>query len=297
METTDEKKKNGNGETRLAKQDQSRAVARKDDDELEVEIIDGVALEAITSAEIDRQIATARAYPRSITLARANLMELATLDPATAEQCHYALPRDGKTIEGPSVRFAELAACAWGNLRFGGRIVTREQRFVVAQGFCHDLEKNNAIAFEVRRRIVTKTGKRFNDDMQGVTENAACSIAMRNAILRIVPKALWNAAYEAALKVADGDEMSIEQRRANALKAYQEKGVAQDRVLAALGRKGLDDVTIDDLRYLRGMMTAIKSGELTVEAAMRTPEEREAEKRGPASTTPSDLLAGEGAAK
>ena len=43
--------------------------------------------------------------------------------------------KDGKTIEGPSVRFAEMVANAWGNIRWGGRVIEANDRYVVAQGF------------------------------------------------------------------------------------------------------------------------------------------------------------------
>lgn len=55
---------------------------------------------------------------------------------------------------------------------------------MTAQGVFHDLERNVAITYEVRRRIVDKNGRRYKPDMIGVTANAACSIALRNAILR-----------------------------------------------------------------------------------------------------------------
>ncbi|KAG1166891.1 hypothetical protein G6F35_017935 [Rhizopus arrhizus] len=106
---------------------------------------------------------------------------MVTLSQSIAEQCVYALPRDGKTIEGPSARFAEVIASAWGNNRAGARVIDDKGEFIIAQGVFHDLERNVAITYEVQRRIVDRQGRRFKPDMIGVTANAACSIALRNA--------------------------------------------------------------------------------------------------------------------
>lgn len=145
----------------------------------------------LNRSEIEQQIATARRFPRSIKRFRDESMQMVTLSESVAEQCIYALPRDGKTIEGPSARFAEVIASAWGNCRAGARVVDDKGEFVVSQGVFHDLERNVAITYEVQRRITNKKGQRFSADMIGVTANAACSIALRNAILKGVPKAFW----------------------------------------------------------------------------------------------------------
>ena len=47
------------------------------------------ALQAVTSAEIDKQIATAKAYPRDPVAAVAEMQQLALFDEETAESCFY----------------------------------------------------------------------------------------------------------------------------------------------------------------------------------------------------------------
>ena len=49
------------------------------------------ALQAVTSAEIDKQIATAKAYPRDPVAAVAEMQQLALFDEETAESCFYHL--------------------------------------------------------------------------------------------------------------------------------------------------------------------------------------------------------------
>src|SRR5262245_11187920 len=150
------------------------------------------ALESLNRSEIDIQIATARKYPRSLLKFKNDAEAMACLDEETASSCFYALKRAEKPIEGPSVRLAEIVASAWGNLRSGARIIAEDEKFVVAQGACHDLEKNVAFQVEVRRRITDKNGRRYSDDMITTTCNAACSIALRNAIFKAIPGAYVN---------------------------------------------------------------------------------------------------------
>lgn len=234
--------------------------------------VEGGTVALLNKAEIDQQITTAHAYPRSVKRFRDDSLAMVTLTENVAAGCIYALPRDGKVIEGPSARFAEVIASAWGNCRAGARVVNEGPEFVTAQGVFHDLERNVAITYEVQRRITGKGGKRFSADMIGVTANAACSIALRNAILKGIPKAFWSDMYDAARKTAAGNATTLGTRRADAIKAFQVYGVNETQILATLKRPGVADITLDDLVVLRGLFTAIKEGDTTPEQAFAAPE-------------------------
>jgi hypothetical protein len=220
---------------------------------------------AIAKGEIDQQIATAKRYPRSIKQFIDTSTELVTLDEQTAGECIYALPRDGKTIEGPSARFAEILAYAWGNCRAGARTVGEDSQFVRAQGVYYDLEKNVGIQFEVSRRIVDKNNRRYKPDMIGTTANAAGSIALRNAVLKGIPKAFWQKPYERARAVVAGDFKTLANRRAEALKQFSVFGVTPDMIFSLLEIKGVEDVTLDHMVTLKGILTAIREGDTTPE--------------------------------
>jgi hypothetical protein len=229
----------------------------------------------IAKAEIDQQIATAKKYPRSVVQFRKEALQLVTLTEQIASECIYALPRRErdketgqwvtKVIEGPSARFAEIIAFSWKNARSGARVVNEGEEFVTAQGVFQDVENNVCITYEVQRRITDSKGKRYGADMIGVTANAACSIALRNAVLRGVPKAFWSDLYAAARKVAAGDATTLVNKRSNAIKAFQIYGINEAQLLALLGKAGIADVTIDDLVTLNGFLTAIKDGDMTPE--------------------------------
>lgn len=225
----------------------------------------GAAL--INASEINQQIATARRYPRSLKAFRDEALQMVTLTEAIAQECIYALPRDGKIIEGPSARMAEVLASAWGNCRAGARVIDDHGEFVTAQGGFHDLQKNVSITYEVKRRIVDKQGRRYKPDMIGVTANAACSIALRNAVLKGIPKAFWNDIYQAARKTIMGDFKTLSNRRAEALKEFHAFGVTEEMIYGLLEVRGKEDISIEHLVVLRGLLTAIKEGDTTVEQA------------------------------
>lgn len=232
------------------------------------------ALTAVSRAEVDMQVTTAKQYPRSIARFQKEAYQLATLDRETAQSMYYSLPRKDKNgkrtfIEGPSVRFAEVVAYSWGNLRFEGRIIDIGKQFVTAQGTAWDLERNLGSRIEVQRRITNANGVRYNDDMIAVTGNAAVSIALRNAIFDVIPFALAKKVYDAALKTAMGEHEPMEQRRERALSWFKQAGAEESEVYAMLGIQGAADITSDHIRHLIGLQNAIIGGETTLEAALR----------------------------
>ena len=237
----------------------------------ELEVLDGtLALTAVDRAAIDIQIATAKAYPRSVTKALQEAETLVRLDAETARSCFYRLPRgkdrDGNAqyIEGPSVRMAEIMAHSWGNLRIDADVVAIEEKWAVAMGTCFDLEKNVAVRVRVRRRITDRYGKRFNEDMIGVTSNAAISIAVRNAVFKVIPNAFTRQLFKKAQQASLGSG-TMQEKRKKALDEFAKLKVKPDQLFSLLGIAGEDDIGIEHLITLHGLLTAINDGDTTVE--------------------------------
>lgn len=254
-----------------------------------VEILDTGALAAMNKSEIDQQIATAHKYPRSLAKFKRDATDMVTMTEETAQDCIYALPRAGEVIEGPSVRFAEIIFNAWGNCRAGSRVTNDDGTYVYAQGAFHDLEKNAAYAFEVPRRVVDKVGRRYTADMVGMTISAASSIALRNAILKGIPKALWNSIYQTARATVMGDYQTLPNRRAKLLDAFQAYGMTREMVLKLLPNlQGIEDIGLDKMVHLGGFLNALKEGDATVESllAATNPDNAPATQTEPASTAP-----------
>ena len=222
---------------------------------------------ALQRSEIDQLVSTARAYPRSLKRVQSAILSMATLDEESAEECMYALPRGGKPIKGPSIRFAEILKQSYGNCHAAARVVhvDRAEKFVEAEGVFVDLETNARSTARVRRRIVDKNGRIYNDDMIIVTGNAACSIAMRNAILSGVPKPIWRSAWDTIQATITGDVTTLAENREKALKALAAFGVSPEKIFASLAIAGIEDIGVDHIATLRGMYAALKNGEATVE--------------------------------
>lgn len=229
------------------------------------QVVDMATMSAITKAELDQQITTAKAYPRSLTAFQRDCRSMVTLTPEVAQECFYVLPArrggDGKPIQGPSVRLAEIVVSAWGNCRAGSRVLEEGRDFIVAQGQFHDLERGTVISSEVRRRIVDSKGRRYGLDMIATTANAACSIARRNAVFQGIPKALWASIYKEAVAVVRGDVKTLVSRRAEALDVLGKLGATKPMVFEALGVKGIEDIGLDELVTLGGWTNALRDGE------------------------------------
>ena len=230
---------------------------------------------SLTRAEIDQQIATAKQFPRSLGGAVDAMINMATMTPEMAEECVYAVPRGGKTIRGPSIRFAEIIASCWQNCRDAARVthVDRIERYVEAEGAFHDLQTNRATVSRVKRTIEIKKGKKTIDlDMIQLAGAAAMSIARRNAILSGVPKVAWVRAYTAVEGVIRGDVKTLVERRDRAVAYFAKAGITTERLLKALEVKSVDDVTLDDLVTMQGWRTSLSSGDANLDELF--PEER-----------------------
>lgn len=221
----------------------------------------------LAKVELDQAITTAKTFPRSLTRVRDNISALVMLDDETAKECVYALPRGGKPIKGPSVRFAEIVASQFGNCKVGSRVVdvNKFEKYVEAEGVFIDLESGMQRTARIRRKISDRQGRIYNDDMIVVTGNAACAIALREAILKGVPKALWRRAYEEAEGVIAGDIKTLAERREGAIKAFAAWGITPDQIFASLEIGGIDEIGLDQIATLTSMFMAIKNGEQQVE--------------------------------
>ncbi len=224
-------------------------------------------------AMVDVQITTAKAYPRNIKRACENAIAIVTMDTATASTCTYSVPRGGKAITGPSVHLAKILAQVWGNMRCEAKVISHDGKHVTSQAIAFDLENNLAIKVEVKRSIMTKAG-RMNDDMIVVTGNAANSIALRNAILSVIPRAVVDRIYEEAKKTITGDisdGTKLLKRRKQVFDGLKDTySISEQEILSSVGKAAIDHITGDDLVVIIGVAQAIKDGDTTVDAAFKS---------------------------
>lgn len=232
-----------------------------------------IQVDAVERANVDSQVATAKQYPRDLMRSVNNSIAMATMDYNTAQSCGYALPRGGKPITGPSVHLAKLIVSNYGNIRAEAKVVQITDKQVISRGTCWDLENNVATAFEVRRSIVGKGGKRFSDDMITVTGNAANAIAYRNAVFSVIPKAITDKVYQAAQRFITGDlsdEEKIISRRKKCIDFFKDEyGITEEEVVMLCGKQTVNQIKADQIALLLGITQSLKDGDTTVEELMK----------------------------
>jgi len=210
---------------------------------------------------------------------------LATMDEETAQSCFYVLPRKDKDgvrveIKGPSIRLAEIMANAWGNIHAATRIVENDGKHITAEGVAWDLEKNVKVSMQNKVSIIFgqkggKGGYTANADMQTMLSNAASAKALRNAIFKVIPKALVNRVYERAMVASVGDtkSSSINAKVREVFDKLAKMGIDKDMILEYYERPTMNDITPDDLRSLIGVGTAIKDKMISVDDVFKVQKE------------------------
>lgn len=240
---------------------------------VEAQDVQIVQVDAVERANVDSQVATAKRYPRDIRRSINNSVVMATMNQETAQSCSYALPRGGKPITGPSVHLAKIIVSSWGNMRTEAKVVQITDKQVISRGTCWDLETNVASAFEVRRSIIGKNGQRFSDDMITVTGNAANSIAYRNAVFAVIPKAITDRVYYAAQKFITGDLSDSDKLlkvRTGVLNNFKNNyGITEEEVVKMCGKQTVNQIGADEISMLMGTIQALKDGDTTVDELMK----------------------------
>ena len=230
----------------------------------------------LARAELDTQIATAKAYPRPpLQTILNNAIEFATIDEATAQSCFYCLPRkekDGtkKEIRGGSIRLAEIVANSWWNIHASTRILENDGRHITTEGVAWDLQTNVKISMQnkISIRFGEKDGKggyTANTDMQTVLSNASSAKALRNAIFKVIPKALVDRVLERAMSFSVGDQKTVNAKVQEVMDKLVKMGLDKEKILAYYERSSIGEITAEDLKSLIGIGTAIKEGHIKID--------------------------------
>jgi len=220
-------------------------------------------------AQIDIQISTAKAYPRDLRKSMENAVVTVTLNEETAKSCIYELPRAGKKIKGASVHLASILAQNYGNFRAEARVTEVSDKYVSAEAVALDLETNFAVKVEVRRKILDKYGNRYKEDMIHTTGLAASAIAYRNAVLRVIPRAVTDHVYNSAMNKITGDlsdEQKLLKARTQWIKYYKKTYEAtEEEIVTLCGVKTITGIGADQIATLIGTDQAIKDGSTTAD--------------------------------
>lgn len=244
--------------------------------EEEVRIIESTGLEVFEAQErasIDTQVATAKRFPRDLRRVLDNSVVIACLDKETAASCRYAKPVGGKNVTGPSVHLARIICQQYGNIRVQQRVKQISEKTIVAEAVAFDMETNYAVCVEARRSIIDRSGNRYTESVIETNAMAILAIAERNAILKVIPKAIIDRVYKEAFSFAFGDlsdGAKLLKERERIFKVFKnEYGIKEEDVVHCIGLNTKEAIKGEHIADLNGYLQALKDKELTVEDLMK----------------------------
>ena len=251
-------------------------------------LIDPAAVAAAEEAKALVQAAYTMALhrPRNYMQARQRILD-ACKRPAFAATVEYSKPtgrdRQGRPqyINGPSIRFAELAIQQWGNIRVDTTTTFENDTFRKVRIQVLDLETNASFGKVVS---ITKTverrdnrgrevvGQRKNsygdtvyivvatDEELAIKEAAAVSKVVRNEGLRLIPQDIIDEALETARAARSGDVSDPQERIRKVCDLFAAVRVTPEDLSQYLGCP-VDRASPAHIDDLQTVYTAIKSGE------------------------------------
>jgi hypothetical protein len=239
---------------------------------------------ALAKSRTEARITQALLRPRDLDDVRVKMLKECRR-PGFAEVARYSIPKGGKKIEGPSIRFAEMAIRLMRNLIVESPTTYEDDEKRIMRVEVTDLEANSSYSLDLtvsktveRKKLATgqtAMGTRSNsfgdqvyivgatDDELAQKQAALVSKAIRTLALRLVPGDLIDEGMWVVLKTlndaASGDPDAAKKKIADSFAAL---GVSPSMLAAYLGHE-LGASTPAELVDLRATYAALRDGEAT----------------------------------
>ena len=219
---------------------------------------------ARVNREVESQVIMAKKFPRNEAAAYNSLMQTCSREKFAATAT-YSYPKGGQKVEGPSIRLAEAAARAWGNMQFGVREINRIGGRSIAESFAWDLETNvrSSIEFTVAHVRDTKKGPQELTSERDIYELIANFGArrLRKCILELIPEDVISDALVICDKamhqsLGKGD---IKEKIRGMTEKFKEFGVHPEHLEKRLGNK-LSACTVNQLMNLGKIYLSLQDG-------------------------------------
>lgn len=245
---------------------------------------------AQTESEVKAGFGLARLNPRNEEDARQAIL-ISCRNLIFANKCIYKKPVGGRTMEGPSIRFAEEMLRHWGNVKIIQQVIYDDPERRIVRVTCYDLQSNIPYTEDI---IIEKTVERkFADDRVILAERintkkekvyivvatedeirnkqaAQASKTIRNNGLRLIPAHIVEEAMETARKtVRDGVDKDPMAFKRKILDSFAVLGITASQIEKYLG-KPADQILSNDIPGLQGVYNSIKDGETTWAEVMGT---------------------------
>jgi hypothetical protein len=250
-------------------------------------------VQALVEAEVKARTAVALQRPRDWDAVRQKLLKEVSRQ-GLAEQAEYNIPRAGTHITGPSIRLAEAAVRAMGNLAVSVRVTEDGKAVRKGEVVVCDLENNTTYS---AAWVVEKTMERRKlpasvvaEDVLGtrstadgakiyvlkapetevqLKQGAVVSRVLRGLALRLLPGDLLEEALDMARRVRTGalQAQDPEAVRKKVADSFASLGVTVEMLAEYLGHP-LSQTTPGEIDDLRKLYVAIKDGATTWAEAM-----------------------------
>jgi hypothetical protein len=240
----------------------------------------GIAL-AYAKLEIESLMEHAKHDKRDIKVFLKEATDLATCNEEIAASCIFSLPRKIKNektgkyeqgyIRGKSIRLAEIIFSVYKNIKVDVRIAREGDKTVTAIASCIDLQNKTFFSEEAIANVNGTHG-----DARKLAMGVAKSIAVRNAIFRLVPGALSESIYKEAVKCAVGNQETFPLKRKAIFERIAKLGISKEKIFAFYKKKAIEEFTPENMEEIVGIGSAIKEGQMKIDEAFTetlTPDE------------------------
>ena len=225
--------------------------------------------------EVQGAILVAQKCPRDEVRAYKKIIDSAKRK-SLAESAVYAYPRGGQIIKGPSIRSAETIAKYWGNLDYGIKELSQDNKNHVSEvmAYAWDLETNTrqCKVFKVSHTRIAKGIIKTLTDPRDIYELVANQGArrLRACILGIMPSDIVEDFINECEKTLAGDNSKpLKERIKEMVKAFEALGVSQDMIEKRIGCRA-DSFIEKQLVDLRAIYKSIKDNFQTIDNFFET---------------------------
>lgn len=188
-------------------------------------------------AEVQAAMVIAKRFPRNQIDATDRILQACTRA-TLAEGALYSYSRGGQEITGPSIRLAEVAAQAWGNVSFGIRELEQRNGASTVEAFAWDMETNTrqVKVFQVEHKRHTKKGGYKLEDPRDIYELVANQGArrLRACILGVVPGDVIEAAVKQCEQTLHASADTSPEALKKLLAAFGQFGVTKEHIEARI---------------------------------------------------------------
>lgn len=213
--------------------------------------------------EVQAAMVIAQKFPRNELRARQRLLQSCERE-GLASSALFSYNRGGAAVTGPSIRLAEAAARAWGNLQFGVREIEQRGDESTVEAYCWDLETNtrqSKVFVVPHYRYTRKEGKKRLTDPRDIYEHVANSAArrLRACILGVIPGDIVDDAVAQCDQTMTAKAKTDPESQKKLIAGFAELGVTKRQIEQRLGNN-IDAIRPAQVVSLRKIYASIKDG-------------------------------------